>query len=213
MLSNIKGAIFDLDGTILDSMKHFENTSFLTVDRFKISMPDRKDFYGLAIHEMAEVMRSKYGASESVEEIVGFINSVVEDAFFNIVLPKEGVENFLAHLKSRGVKMCIATLTDRYLVEAALTRCGIRDYFSEIFCCGEVGVGKTSPKVYDLALAHLGTEKQETWIFEDSLYAVETAKKAGYNVVGIKDDSSSKKETEIRALCDEFFEQYPSEIQ
>ncbi len=209
LFENIKGVIFDLDGTLLDSMKHFESTSFLTVDRFKIAMPDRKDFYGLAIHEMAEVMRDKYGATATVKEIVDFINSTVEDIFFNTVELKPNVAQFLQALYSRGVCMCIATLTDRYLVEAALKRLGVRHYFSEIFCCGEVGVGKTSPKVYDIALAQLGTSKQDTYIFEDSLYAIATAKKAGYKVVGIQDDSSQKYEAQIKELCDIYFDEYP----
>ncbi len=209
MLDEIKGAIFDLDGTLLDSMKHFESTSFLTVDRFKIAMPDRKDFYGLAIHEMAQVMRDKYGATATVKEIVDFINSTVEEVFFKSVQLKPGVADFLSDLEKRGVGMCIATLTDRYLVEAALKRLGVRLFFSEIFCCGEVGIGKTSPKVYDIALAHLGTSKEDTYIFEDSLYAITTAKNAGYKVVGIKDDSSQKYETQIRELCDIYFDGYP----
>ncbi len=213
MFKNIKGAIFDLDGTILDSMKYFKDMSSVTMKRFRLDSPKGEDFYGLAIHEMAEVMRDKYGVTESVQEIVDYINATVENAFFELVLPKPGVENFLFALKEKGVKMCIATLTDRYLVEAALKRCNIREYFSEIFSCGEIGVGKSSPLVYDIALAHLGTPKEDTWVFEDSLYAATTAKKAGYNVVAIKDDSALKYEKEMRSLCDLYFDVYPSSIE
>ena len=83
--------------------------------------------------------------------------------------------------------MCVATATDRPLVEAALKRTGIRGYFEEIFTCSETGCGKDRPYIYETAWTRLGTPRAATWVFEDALYAVKTARAAGFPVVGVFD--------------------------
>ncbi len=205
---NITGAIFDLDGTVLDSMHYFKPMGLKIMHRYKLKNPKHEDFYALSLHEMGEVLKNKYGMADSVQEFVDYTNSLVESAFFNEIKPKPSVEIFLSNLKQNNVKMAIATLSDRYLVEAALKRCGLIDYFSAIFCCGEVGVGKKSPKVYQLAMEHLGTELCDTWVFEDSHYAAVTAKNAGFKLAGIADDSAKKYRREMKKISDVFIDDY-----
>ena len=83
--------------------------------------------------------------------------------------------------------MCIATVTDKPLVEAAFNRLGVRDYFSEIFACSEVGDSKEEPHIYREAQKHLGTSKKETVVFEDVLHALKTAKADAFVTVGVFD--------------------------
>ena len=90
--------------------------------------------------------------------------------------------------------MNIATATDRYLIEAALDRCGVLNNFSKIFTCTEVGSGKEQPTIYEAAREELGTAKEETWVFEDAFHAAETASKAGFPVLGIMDPSEKNQE-------------------
>ena len=104
--------------------------------------------------------------------------------------------------------MCIATATDKYLVEKALERNGILGYFSEIFTCTLVGASKDTPKIYDEALCHLGTPREKTVVFEDALFAMKTAFSAGYQVVGIKDVSEKASEDEIRKSCSMYITEY-----
>ena len=80
-------------------------------------------------------------------------------------------------------------------------------YFEEIYSTYTVGASKTEPKVYDVVLNALGTEKETTWVFEDALYAAKTAKKAGYNVVGIYDKSEPEQE-ELKNLVDIYIHNY-----
>ncbi len=204
----ITGAIFDMDGTLLNSMQYFKPMGEKIMHRYNISNPDANDFYALSIQEMGEVLRLKYGVTDTLQQFVDFTNSLVEPAFFHEVLAKDYVEDFLIKLKENNVKMAVATLTDRYLAKAALERCGLLGYFCEIFCCGEVGVGKKSPKVYELAMEHIGTELSSTWVFEDSLYAAETAKKAGFKLAGVADEHSKKHENSIKAISDIFIDDY-----
>ena len=118
---------------------------------------------------------------------------------------------FFKKSKPMSLQMCIATATDKHLVEKALERNGIREYFSDIFTCGSVGAGKDTPVIYDVALEHLGTPKENTFVFEDALYAIETANKAGYNIVGINDVSEKAHPDDVKKLCDYYINNY-SEI-
>ena len=101
--------------------------------------------------------------------------------------------------------MCVATATDRRLSELALKRNGIWDYFTGLFTCGEVDAGKDQPKVFLKALESLGTKMEKTYVFEDALYAIQTAKSAGFPVVGLYDSSADGQREEIIRLCDFYF--------
>ena len=119
----------------------------------------------------------------------------------NLEEAKAGVKELLAQLQGSKVKLCIATATDRYLVEAAFERCGVLSCFGEIFTCNEVGHGKDEPEIFEAALRFLGTKKAETVVFDDALYAIKAAKAAGFPVAAVY-DSHEKNQEEIRALSD-----------
>ncbi len=209
-IKNIKGAIFDLDGTILDSMFIWSEIGYKFLENKNIHLPAGADeqFATMSLMEAAEYYIKHFDNTATIEGIVADINALVEDFYFNEVLKKPHVEEFLEFLKNRGVKMCVATATDKYMVEKALERNGLLHYFSEIYTCNGVGAGKNTSVIYDVSLEHLGTPKEDTFIFEDALYAIETANKAGYNIVGIKDVSEKADPETIKSLCDYFIEDY-----
>jgi beta-phosphoglucomutase-like phosphatase (HAD superfamily) len=97
--------------------------------------------------------------------------------------------------------MCIATATERYQVETALARCGMKQFFSGIFTCTEVGSGKDEPVIFRTALEHLGTERCNTIVFEDAYHAVLTAKNDGFLVAAIY-DAHEDKQGDIQQLSD-----------
>ena len=209
-IKNIKGAIFDLDGTILDSMFIWSEIGYKFLEKKNIHLPAGADeqFTTMSLMEAAEYYIKHFDNTATIEGIVADINSLVEDFYFNEVLKKPGIEEFLEFLKNRGVKMCVATATDKYMVEKALERNGLLYYFSEIYTCNGVGAGKNSSLIYDISLEHLGTTKEETFVFEDALYAIETANKAGYNIVGIKDVSEKAAPEVIKGYCNYFINNY-----
>ena len=145
----------------------------------------KETFMTLTLEEAAEYYREHYGVTLSVKEIVDGVNAMVEGIYRTKVTLKPGISEYLAWLKENGVRMCVATVTDRYLVEETLERLGVRHYFSEIFTRAEVGFGKDKPVIYQKALEHLGTEKDETYVFEDMLFALNTAKTDGFPTVGV----------------------------
>ena len=199
----IKGAIFDLDGTLLDSMFIWDTIGEEYLRSLgKEPHEDLKEtFMTLTLEEAAEYYRENYGVTLSVKEIVDGVNSMVEQTYRTKVTLKSGIAEYLAWLKENGVRMCVATVTDRYLVEETLERLGVRHYFSEIFTCAEVGFGKDKPVIYQKALEHLGTVKEETCVFEDMLFALNTAKTDGFPTVGVYDRYEAHQD-ELKWLAD-----------
>ena len=198
----LTGAIFDFDGTLLDSMFIWDTIGedYLRTLGKEPHEDLKETFMTLTLEEAAEYYREHYKVTLSVTEIVDSINAMVEGIYRTKVTLKPGVMAYLRLLKERGVKMCVATVTDRYLVEDTLERLGILHYFSEIFTCAEVGYGKDKPIIYQKALEHLGTAKEETFVFEDSLFALETAKIDGFPTVGVYDMHESRQE-EMKRLA------------
>ena len=199
----IKGAIFDLDGTLLDSMFIWDTIGEEYLRSLgKEPHEDLKEtFMTLTLEEAAEYYREHYGVTLSVKEIVDGVNEMVEQTYRTKVTLKLGISEYLAWLKENGVRMCVATVTDRYLVEETLERLGVRHYFSEIFTCAEVGFGKDKPIIYQKALEHLGMAKDETYVFEDMLFALNTAKTDGFPTVGIYDRHEAHQD-ELKGLAD-----------
>lgn len=212
-MNDIKGAIFDLDGTVFDSMYIWSDIGlrFLKEKGVEPEPGIEDEFVKMSMTQAAEYYIKNIDPTETVLGIVEAVNKLVEGFYYNDVLLKEGVKEFLEFLKQRNVKMCVATATDKHLVERALIRNGIRDYFDEIFTCTSVGAGKDSPVIYDKALEYLGTDKSNTYIFEDALYAIETANKAGYKILGIKDVSEKADPEAVKSFCNFYIESY-SEI-
>ena len=199
----LTGAIFDFDGTLLDSMFIWDTIGedYLRTLGKEPHEDLKETFMTLTLEEAAEYYREHYKVTLSVTEIMDSINAMVEGIYRTKVTLKPGVMAYLRLLKERGVKMCVATVTDRYLVEDTLERLGILHYFSEIFTCAEVGYGKDKPIIYQKALEHLGTAKEETFVFEDSLFALETAKTDGFPTVGGYDMHESRQE-DMKRLAD-----------
>ena len=205
----IKGAIFDFDGTLVDSMFIWDTFG---EDYLRTLGKDPKEnltetFKTFTLEQAAEYYREHYGVTLSVEEIVDGVNRMIEGLYKSTVPLKKGVAEFLAGLSKAGVRMCVATVTDKYLVEAALTRLQVRQHFSEIFTTAEVGCGKNDPKIYRTALAYLGTEKHETLVFEDVLHALMTAKNDGFPVAAVY-DKHELRQTEMKENGDYYITNY-----
>lgn len=199
----IRGAIFDADGTLLDSMTIWDTIGedYLRSLGYEPKEDLKETFKTFTLQQAACYYRSNYGIILSVDEIVDGINGMLEQYYREKVLLKSGVGNFLQKLNKNGVKMCIATTSDRYLIEAALNRCGVLKYFSEIFTCTFVGHGKEEPVIYREALKYLGTEKSHTVVFEDAFHAIETAKNDGFITAAVYDTHEESQES-VKSLAD-----------
>ena len=205
----LRGAIFDMDGTLLDSMQVWENAGEDYL-RTLGCVPEEgvgELMKSMSLQQAALYCRERYALPLSVEEIMAGVNGRVERFYRQEARLKPGALDFLRTLSQRGVRMCLATATDLHLVEAALDRCGVRTYFSAPFTCIQVGSGKDEPHIYRAALRHLGTGRADTLVFEDALYAARTAKGDGFVTVGVA-DAYEKNEGELERLSDFFLRDF-----
>ncbi len=205
----IRGAIFDADGTLLDSMSIWDTIAEDYLRSFGIAPREdlTETFKTFSMYESACYYREVYGIPLSPEEIMDGIHKMIENFYFEKAMLKQGASDFLQGLKENGVKMCIATATDQTLIERALRRCGVLDYFSRIFTCEIVGKSKKNPQIFRVARDHLGTDKAYTWVFEDAFHAAETAKKDGFPVVAVF-DRSEEQQDRLRKLANIYIKDF-----
>ena len=205
----LKGAIFDFDGTLFESMFIWDTAGETYLRSIGIEPREdlRKVLKTMSLLQSATYIREKYAVELTLEEIMDGINRTVENFYFHTVQPKEGVITLLEQMKVKGIKMCIATATDRYQVNAALKRCCMEHFFSEIFTCTDVGHGKDEPFIFRKSMDYLGTTRENTVVFEDAYHAAKTAKADGFVTVAVY-DSHEEKQKELQALSDFYFENY-----
>lgn len=206
----IRGAIFDLDGTLLDSMHVWDNVGEAYLLSKGVVPPAdlAETVKAMSLLQTARYVRNVLGVSGSDEEIMDEINRLIDRRYIEEVLLKPHVKEFLQQLAAAGVKMCVATASDRYMVEAALDRLGVLSCFAFIATCTEIGSGKDEPEIYERALSMLGTPKSETVVFEDALHAVRSAAGAGFRVVAVRDPSTDCDADKIEALAETYLESF-----
>ena len=203
----MQGAIFDLDGTLLNSMGLWRHAGEIYLKNLGITAEEglADTILKMTIRGAAQYLIERYSLPCSVEEAAGGINGVMESAYATVITPKDGAEQLLQALALRGIPMAVATATDRYLVEIALRRLGLIKYFKGIVTCTEVGVGKRDgADVYEAALKLTGSAKRHTWVFEDSPHAARTAREAGFMVAGVEDDDGKNDVAELQKYCNIF---------
>ena len=189
----ITGAIFDMDGTLIDSLSFWDvfwerlGTRYRNDPSFRPNAEEESTMRTMLLRDLADRLHETYGFAESGEELHRVANEMCERFYIEDVEMKEGAIEFLEHCRRRGIRMCIASASAMNLIELAMKKFELYKYFSRVISCSEVGKGKDFPDLFDLAHAHLGTPKESTWVFEDSIVAIETSVKAGYKTVGIFD--------------------------
>lgn len=203
----IKGAIFDVDGTLLDSMEIWEEAGIRYLKKQKIEPEPglSRLLFPMTMEEAACYMQETYHLSQSTDQIIEGILHTVQDFYYYEAPLKSGVKELLEKMKQRKIPMVIATSSERDHIDAAFQRLGIAHYFERIFTCSEVGVGKSQPLVYQKAAEYLGTKPGDTCVFEDVLHAIRTAKKAGFYTAAVYDRFSDNDQEEIKKTADLYY--------
>jgi len=206
---NITGAIFDFDGTLFDSMHVWKGIrhKFFESIGIKLTADEDEIFKRLFLREAFLLAIEHFKLDYTYEELLEKLFDYIKARYLTETEPKNDIVEFLERLKANGVKMGIATATGEPALMAVLEKFGMLHYFSAIYSTYTVGASKTEPKVYDVVLEALGTDKETTWVFEDALYAAKTAKANGYNVVGIFDKSEPDQD-QLKALVDIYIHNY-----
>ena len=206
----IRGAIFDVDGTLLDSMHVWDTVASDYVRANNMVPADDLDgrIRECCLRDVALIMRDEYGMAKPVEQIEREISKVVEYKYYNTVPLKPGVAALLSGLKERGVKMCLASASSYDHIEEALKRCGVMDCFSRIFSCVSVGHSKREPEIYSMALEHLGTKPGETLMVDDALYVAKMAGSLGLRCVGVYEETMADHQEALKLATECYISDY-----
>lgn len=197
--------IFDMDGTLTDSMHYWKDLGSDYLHSKGIS-PDERLLWmvqAMTMTQAAQHFMDSFGLPGPPEQIIAEMHAIMEAHYREDVPLKPGVQDYLKQQKTRGARLCVATATANYLSEACLTRLGVLDQFDFVLSCEMVGVSKERPDLYLLAAQRLGALPQETAVFEDALFAARTAKNAGFYTVGVYDSSYADSWPELQALAHE----------
>lgn len=210
LFTGIDSIIFDMDGTLFDSMYIWEKLCYDYLPTLNIEVTNSliEKMMPLSISDLANYLKSNYIFNKSCEDIIFDITSRVKDEYFYNVELKPGALDLIKLLYDSNIKMCIATASDKRLAIQALKRIGIEKYFEFIITCADVGKSKNNSLIYDTAVLKLKSEKQNVLVFEDSLLAIKTATGNGYKVVGVYDGVSTNEQENIKKIVYKYIKNF-----
>lgn len=200
----MKCCLFDLDGTLLDSMGTWEkiDVDFLTMRGLEVPPDYVEAISSMSFPESARYTVDRFSLSESADDLLREWNSMALYAYSHTVPLKPHAKAYLRALKRRGVRLGVATSLPAVLYEPALRNHGIMDWFEVICSTDEVAEGKTKPDVFLLAADKFDIDPGDCLVFEDSPQAIESAKRAGMTVYGVYDESFKEHWPLIQQIAD-----------
>lgn len=203
-LPAFKGAIFDLDGTILDSMGIWRkiDEDFLGRRGFEVPEDYVEKIKALDYQSAAEYTIARFSLKDQPEDLIAEWKQMAEEAYAHHIFLKPHVKEYIMQLKHAGIKIALATVSDDALSIPALKNNGVFEYFDAFVTTQEVGKGKEFPDVYLKAAEKLGLKPQSCIVFEDVLKCILGAKKGGFCTIGVYDAASEIQQEAIQKEAD-----------
>ncbi len=209
-IHDFRAIIFDLDGTLIDSMWVWKQIDIDYLAKKQIDFPPKfqADLDGMSFTETAVYFKEHFQLEDSVEAIKQEWIDMSYQKYTEEVALKEGVLPFLASLAARQIPMGIGTSSNRELAEGVLSHHQIDQYFSTLRTSCEVKAGKPNPAIFLKVAEDLGVAPEHCLVFEDTLAGVEAAKRAGMAVIAIHEPAHDDRKAEIQALADDYLENF-----
>ena len=203
-IKQYRGVIFDLDGTLIDSMGMWSEIDVEYLGRFGIEVPKdlQKTINGMQFTEVAVYFREHFGIRDSVEKIGDDWLKMARDKYEHTIMLKPGAYELLSFLKNENIPCAIASSNHYDLIEAVLRRHGVLPCFKAIVTCDDVCAGKPDPAVYLKAAKMLHVPAEDCLVFEDVPVGVMAGKRAGMDVCAVLDPHSADLADEVTALAD-----------
>ncbi len=204
MFEQINGVIFDLDGTLVDSMWMWEKIDVEYLGRHRIPLPDdlQKSIEGMSFSETALYFKQRFGLDDSLETIKKDWNAMAYEKYKHEVFFKPGARALLEQLQKKGIPAGIATSNSRELLDTVLEALDSRHLFAATVTGCEVSRGKPAPDIYLAAAGYLGRRPSHCLVFEDVVMGIQAGKQAGMRVCAVEDSFSREDEKRKQKLAD-----------
>ena len=205
-----KFCIFDMDGTLTDSMGYWRalGADYLRAKGARVPEDLPWMVQGMTLAESAAYFMEHCGVAGPPERIVDELNAFMEERYRRDIPLKPGAAEYLDRLRAQGARLCVATATALPLVHACLGRLGVEDRFEFFISCESIGRSKEHPDIFLEAARRFGAEPGACAVFEDALFAARTAGRAGFYTVGVYEPTYESQWPEMRALCCETVEDW-----
>ncbi len=212
-----KFCIFDLDGTLADSMGYWRRLEYDYLTERGVEPGPKMDelverLKPMTLIDAGRAFIDELGLSGTPESIAEEMNEVMRGHYRFRVPLKDGVKDYLTALRARGTTLCVASATDSPLVRTCLQRLGADGFFEFVVSCVDVAASKVKPDVYLEAARRLGAKPGECAVFEDAVTALRTAKSAGFYTVAVYDEYSSEDWEDLKKLADESVLSWPDAL-
>ena len=210
MIQDKEAVIFDLDGSLVDSMWMWREIDIEYLGRFGIPLPEdlQSNIEGMSFSETAVYFKEYFNIPDSIEQMKSDWNQMAWDKYMNEVPLKPGIPEFLKGCRDRGIKLGIATSISRELVENVAEVHNLRDYFSCIMTGCDVAHGKPAPDIYLAVAEELQVDPAKCLVFEDIVPGIMAGKNAGMKVCAVEDDYSVDAKDAKAELADYYIEDY-----
>lgn len=210
MLEQIDAVIFDLDGTLMDSMWVWPEIDVEYLGRYGQTLPEnlQDDIAGMSFTETAVYFKKRFQIPESIEEIKEEWNRLAYDKYAREVSVKSGAAGFLQEVRRRGLKTAIASSNSRELILASLKNNNVADCFDCITTACEVSKGKPAPDIYLSVAASLGVDPGRCLVFEDIPEGILAGQRAGMRVCAVEDSFARNQIERIRSMADYYIRSY-----
>lgn len=212
MMQGKEAVIFDMDGSLVDSMWIWKEIDIIYLGRYGIPLPENLQacIEGLSFGETAAYFKERFALPDSLEEIKAEWNRMAWDKYLHKVPLKPGAADFLKNCRARGIRLGIATSNSRELVENVAAAHQLYDYFSCIMTGCDVGKGKPAPDIYLAVAKHLQVAPEKCLVFEDIIPGIQAGLNAGMEVCAVDDAYSLHDRDAKKQLAHYFIEDYRS---
>lgn len=208
MIDEFKAVLFDLDGTLVDSMWMWHAIDIEYLNRFGLTPPDdlSEAIEGMSYDETVVYFKRRFNIEDSLDKIKADWKEMSREMYCTKIQLKAGVRHFLDYLKNKNIKMSICTSNSYTLAEELLKSLDIYKYFDTIVTAGMVGLGKPNPDVYLEAARLLEIPIEKCIVFEDVVQGIMAGKNAGMKVVAVFDEASKNTTDKKKELADYYVE-------
>ncbi len=189
----MKAILFDLDDTLIESMHVWSNAITYLFKQIRVDMDFQRGkdlFTKMTFHEVLRFIQKEFDVPYSFDELHNIVYGYIYDQYANHIQPKRGAIEYIRQCDKAGIVMCILTSNSLELTKVILQRLGVESCIKHIYAAQDLRMSKKEPEIYQLALRDLDVRPKDVVVFEDSMYAIQTATRVGIPCIGLHTDDN-----------------------